>query len=45
MPLAANLGESGNGAMLVRSADADLNCQVVTTTPKGAVSLQHLWGY
>jgi len=45
MPLAAHLGESGNGAMLVKSADADLNCQVVTTTPKGAVSLQHLWGY
>jgi hypothetical protein len=45
MPLAAHLGESGNGAMLVRSADADLNCQLVTTTPQGAVSLQHLWGY
>jgi len=45
MPLAAHLGGSGNGAMLVRSADADLNCQVVTTTPAGAVSLQHLWGY
>ena len=45
MPLAAHLGASGNGAMLVRSADADLNCQLVTTTPKGAVSLQHLWGY
>jgi hypothetical protein len=45
MPLAAHLGESGNGAMLVKSSDADLNCQMVTTTPKGAVSLQHLWGY
>jgi hypothetical protein len=45
MPLAAHLGESGNGALLVKSADADLNCQIVTTTPKGAVSLQHLWGY
>jgi hypothetical protein len=45
MPLAAHLGESGNGPLLVKSADADLNCQIVTTTPKGAVSLQHLWGY
>ena len=43
--LAAHLGESGNGALLVQSADADLNCQVVTTSPAGAVSLQHLWGY
>jgi hypothetical protein len=43
--LAAHLGGSGSGAMLVRSGDADLNCQLVTTTPGGAVSLQHLWGY
>lgn len=43
--LAAHLGESGNGALLVQSADADLNCQIVTTSPGGAVALQHLWGY
>ena len=43
--LAAHLGASGNGALLVQSADADLNCQIVTTSPAGAVSLQHLWGY
>lgn len=33
------------GAILVRSADADLNCQLITTNQHGAVSLQHLWGY
>lgn len=43
--LAAHLGPSGNGALLVQSADADLNSQIVTTSPAGAVSLQHLWGY
>ena len=43
--LAAHLGHSGNGALLVQSGDADLNSQIVTTTPAGAVSLQHLWGY
>jgi hypothetical protein len=43
--LAAHLGASANGALLVQSADADLNCQIVTTSPAGAVSLQHLWGY
>jgi hypothetical protein len=43
--LARHLGPSANGALLVQSADADLNCQIVTTSPAGAVSLQHLWGY
>ncbi len=43
--LAAHLGDSGNGAMLVQSGDADLNTQIVTTSPTGAVALQHLWGY
>lgn len=43
--LAAHLGASGSGALLVQSGDADLNTQIVTTSPKGAVALQHLWGY
>ncbi|MBL8708250.1 MAG: hypothetical protein JNL25_03560 [Rhodospirillaceae bacterium] len=43
--LAAHLAPSGNGALLVQSGDADLNCQIVTTNPAGAVALQHLWGY
>jgi hypothetical protein len=43
--LAAHLGASGIGALLVQSADADLNSQIVTTSAEGAVSLQHLWGY
>lgn len=43
--LAAHLGDSGNGALLVQSGDADLNADIVTTSPKGAVALQHLWGY
>jgi hypothetical protein len=43
--LAAHLGQSANGALLVQSGDADLNCQIVTTSPAGAISLQHLWGY
>lgn len=43
--LAGHLGSSGSGALLVQSGDADLNCQIVTTNPAGAVSLQHLWGY
>ena len=33
------------GALLVTSPDADLNCQLVTVTDDGRVSLQHLWGY
>ncbi|WP_368413415.1 hypothetical protein [Dongia sp.] len=43
--LATHLGASGNGALLVQSGDADLNADIVTTSPKGAVALQHLWGY
>ncbi|HEY9249929.1 MAG TPA: hypothetical protein VIO38_12390, partial [Rariglobus sp.] len=39
------LGSSSVGGLLVKSADADLNCQLLTTTTGGAVSLQHLWGY
>lgn len=40
-----HLGNSGNGALLVQSPDADLSAQMVTTNPTGAVALQHLWGY
>jgi hypothetical protein len=43
--LKEHLGAVANGALLVRSGDADLNCQLVTLTPQGAVSVQHLWGY
>jgi len=43
--LKEHLGPVANGALLVRSGDADLNCQLVTLTPQGAVSVQHLWGY
>ena len=43
--LEEHLGAAANGALLIRSGDADLNCQLVTLTPQGAVSLQHLWGY
>lgn len=43
--LAQHLGASGNGALLVQSGDADVNAQIVTTSPAGAVALQHLWGY
>jgi hypothetical protein len=43
--LEAHLGASGVGALLVGSKAADLNCQMVTISSRGAVSLQHLWGY
>lgn len=43
--LAQHLGPSANGALLVQSGDADINSQIVTTSPKGAVAMQHLWGY
>jgi hypothetical protein len=43
--LESHLGASGLGALLVASKTADLNCQIVTTSSKGAVALQHLWGY
>lgn len=42
--LSAHLSE-GFGTMLVQSRDADINCQMVTSTAEGAVSLQHMWGY
>jgi hypothetical protein len=43
--LDAHLGASGIGPMLVSSKASDLNCQVVTVSDAGAVSMQHLWGY
>ncbi len=43
--LAEHLGSSGNGTLLVQSGDADLNAEIITTNPAGAVALQHLWGY
>jgi len=43
--LQAHLGDGGFGPLLAQSADGDLNCQLVTVNDKGAVSLQHLWGY
>lgn len=43
--LAGHLGQAGNGALLVGSKNADLNCQIVTVSDAGAVSLQHMWGY
>jgi hypothetical protein len=43
--LEGHLGASGLGALLVGAKAADLNCQMVTVSDRGAVSLQHLWGY
>lgn len=43
--LGRHLGDTGIGALLVGSKVADLNCQMVTVSSRGAVSLQHLWGY
>ena len=39
------LGGGGYGTALVSSADADVNCQILTCSTAGSVSLQHLWGY
>jgi hypothetical protein len=39
------LGESRYGTILVTSADADVNCQILTCSKTGSVSLQHMWGY
>lgn len=39
------LGSGGFGTCLVTSGDADVNCQILTCSSAGAVSLQHLWGY
>jgi hypothetical protein len=43
--LAEFLDVSGVGALLATSYEADINCQIVTTSTKGAVSFQHMWGY
>jgi hypothetical protein len=43
--LEVHLGTLGLGALLVGSKAADLNCQMVTVSAQGAVSLQHMWGY
>jgi len=43
--LAAHVGPGGIAALQVRSADADVNAQILTLTPQGSVALQHLWGY
>jgi hypothetical protein len=43
--LVHHLGAAGNGALLLQSGDADINSQIITTSPGGAISLQHLWGY
>jgi hypothetical protein len=39
------LGDSGFGTILVTSAEADVNCQILTCSTTGGVSLQHMWGY
>jgi hypothetical protein len=41
----AFLGEGGFGTILVTCADADVNCQILTCSTAGSVSLQHMWGY
>ncbi len=43
--LASFLEDDGYGACLVSCADADVNCQVLTCSATGSVSLQHMWGY
>ncbi|MDY0873660.1 hypothetical protein [Dongia rigui] len=39
------LGATGVGAILATSYEADINCQILTVSNAGAVSLQHMWGY
>jgi hypothetical protein len=39
------LGSGGFGTILVTCADADVNCQILTCSTAGSVSLQHMWGY
>jgi hypothetical protein len=39
------LSEGGYGTVLVTCADADVNCQILTCSAAGSVSLQHMWGY
>ena len=43
--LRQHVGPSGTAALQVKSADADLTAHVLGLSPKGAVGLQHLWGY
>ena len=43
--LASFLEDDGYGACTVSCADADVNCQVLTCSATGSVSLQHMWGY
>ncbi len=43
--LADHLRPSGIGPLLVHSHEGDMNCQLVTVNDKGAVALQHMWGY
>jgi hypothetical protein len=37
--------DAGYGTCFINSPDADVNCQIITTSVDGSVSLQHLWGY
>jgi hypothetical protein len=39
------LGSAGLGPLLATSYTADINCQIVTVSADGALSLQHMWGY
>jgi hypothetical protein len=39
------LGAGGYGTVLVTCGDADVNCQILTCSTAGSVSLQHMWGY
>ncbi len=41
----AFLGAGGYGTILVTCAEADVNCQILTCSTAGSVSLQHMWGY
>lgn len=43
--LQQHVGQSGIATLLVQSIDADLTAHVIGVSPKGAVGLQHLWGY
>ncbi|WP_374368354.1 hypothetical protein [Dongia sp.] len=43
--LAGFLGAENVGPLLATAPNADINCQIVTVSDAGAVSLQHMWGY
>lgn len=43
--LRKHLGGSGIATLQVKSPDADLTAHVIGLSPRGAVGLQHLWGY